>query len=124
MSDDRDPLAAFDDAIVADVAHERDLDPSALRALVRRHQEAVRSLPGADGLVYEWRKAFADDPLLERRPDAYFLALPGHVWPEFASTLDADGEALAALRDVHERLVRRELGDVLDDREAMLLVRP
>ncbi|MFC4360023.1 hypothetical protein ACFO0N_18905 [Halobium salinum] len=124
MSDDRDPLAVFDDALVAAVAQERSLDPTALRTLVRRHQEAVRSLPGVDGLVYEWRKAFANDPLLERRPEAYFLALPGHVWIEFASTIEADGDELAAVRDVHERFLRRELGDVLDDREAMVLVRP
>lgn len=124
MSEDRDPLSGFDDAVVAAVARERDIDPTALRGLVRRHQETVRSLPGVDGLVYEWRNAFATDPLLERRPEAYYLALPGRVWPEFASALDVDGEELAALRDVHERRVREELGDALDDREPMVLVRP
>jgi hypothetical protein len=124
MSEERDPLSLFDDAVVAAVARERGLDPTALRSLVCRHQEAVRSLPGVDDLVYEWRQAFATDPLLERRPDAYYLALPGHVWPEFAAGLDADGDELAAIRDVHERHVRRALGDALGDREPMLLVRP
>ncbi|EJN60091.1 hypothetical protein [Halogranum rubrum] len=124
MAELRDPLHAFDDAVIEAVARERDFEVQTLRDLVRKQQEVVRSLPGVDDIVYEWRKAFATDPLVERRPDAYFLSVPGHVWPEFASSLSASGEELNAVRAVHDRQFRAVLGDVGGDTDALVLTRP
>lgn len=124
MPEPRDPLDAFDDTIIETVARERDVEMETLRDLVRRQQELVRSLPGVDDIVYEWRKAFATDPLVERRPDAYYLSVPGHVWPEFASSLSASTEELNAVRAVHDRQFRAVLGDVGGDTDALVLTRP
>ena len=134
MSEPRGPLAGFDDAVVGAVARDRDIDVSELRDLLRRQQRSVRDLPGVDDIVYEWRKAFAREPLLERREDAYLLAVPNHVWPEFAASLSLSDAELLALREVHERQVRTSLrvseggegadGRAGDDREGMVLTRP
>lgn len=120
----RDPLDAFDDSVFVAVAEEYDTSTETLRDLVRRQQELVRRLPGVDDIVYEWRKAFATDPLVERRSDSYFLAVPGHVWPEFASALSVSTAELNALRAVHDRQFRAELGDEAGDADAMVLTRP
>lgn len=124
MTEPRDPLTVFDDVVIETVARERDFDVTALRDLVRRQQETVRGLPGVDDIVYEWRNAFASDPLVERRADCYFLAVPGHVWPEFAAALSVSTDELNALRAVHDRQFRAVLGDESGDRDAIILVRP
>lgn len=120
----RDPLAAFDDDVVASVASDRDLSVERLRELLRRQQESVRSLPGVDDLVYEYRKAFARQPLAERHPDAYFLLVPARVWPEFASALSLSDPELAAVRAVHDRQFRAVVGDHDGDRDALVFTRP
>jgi hypothetical protein len=124
MTDTRDPLDAFDDTVIEAVARERDLEVTELRDLVRRQQEVVRSLPGVDDIVYEWRKAFATDPLVERRDEGYYLSVPSHVWPEFAPSLSASTTELNALRAVHDRQFRAVLGDVGGDDDAIVLTRP
>lgn len=121
---DRDPLAAFDDAVVADVARKRDRSPAALRELAARQQESVRDLPGVDDLVYEYRKAFARSPVAERREAAYYLLVPGHVWPEFGAALSLSEAELAALRALHDRQFRAAVGDPDGDRDPLVLVRP
>lgn len=136
---DRDPLAAFDDGVLARVARERDLPPDRLRELAARQQETVRGLPGVDDLVYEYRKAFARDPVAERRAAAYYLLVPGHVWPEFGDALSLSEAELAALRALHDRQLRAAVGadptrsrtpsgtavgDRDGDREPLVLVRP
>lgn len=120
---DRDPLDAFDDGALASVAHERDLPVERLRSLVVRQQESVRGLPGVDDLVYEYRKAFARQPVVERREEAYYLLVPGHVWPEFAGALSIPEAELAALRAVHDRQFRAAVGDHDGDRDPLVLVR-
>jgi hypothetical protein len=123
MADERDPLAAFDSGGIEAVARDRGLAPEAVRDLIRDHQLAVRRLPGVDDLVYEWRRTFPQDPLVDRRADAYYLALPRHVWPEFGTGL-SDGE-LRALRAAHERQFGTEFGvDELAARDPMVLTRP
>jgi hypothetical protein len=127
---DRDELDAFDDDLLASVAEQRDIDLDRLTALVRTHQSNVRELPGVDDIVYEWRNQFHLDPLLARTGAAYYLALPGHVWDEFADSLDvtdAERDALVALHDRQTRQDATEVGaDVgrLDGDEAVVLVRP
>lgn len=131
---DRDELDAFDDDLLRETASEHDVAVERLTRLARTHQSNVRDLPGVDDIVYEWRKAFAREPLLERREDAYLLAVPNHVWPEFAASLSLSDAELLALREVHERQVRTSLrvseggegadGRAGDDREGMVLTRP
>ncbi|WP_101297829.1 hypothetical protein [Halegenticoccus soli] len=106
----RDPLAAFDEEVVEAVARDRGVATERLRELLRRQQESVRELPGVDDIVYEWRRAFPRNPLVERRDEAYFLAVPDHVWPEFGDALSLSSAELAALRAVHARQFDASLG--------------
>lgn len=82
----RDPLVPFDAAVIGAVAAERGFDGSTLHERVRDHQAAVRELPGVEDLVYEWRRAFPRNLLVERRTEAYYLRVPTHVRPEFGDT--------------------------------------
>jgi hypothetical protein len=104
----RDPLAVFDDAVVEAVAREHDIDAEALRDLLARHQEGMRELPGAENLVYEWRKAFPWEVVLERRDDAYLTDVREGVWPEFADALGFGEADLAAVMAVHARQVEAD----------------
>lgn len=103
----------FSDDVVAAVADERGVEADDLGALVARHQQSVRSLPGVDELVYEWRKQF-DGAVLERTEAAYYLSVPDWVWDEFGESLDASADATDALAAVHRRTVVRRDG-VPDD---------
>lgn len=119
----RDPLAAFDDDVVAAVAAERDLSAASLSELIERHQRLVRELPGVEDVVYEWRKTLPDDPLVERREAAYYLAVAPAVWAEYGEALDADAADLDALRAVHDRQLRSAGDPPEGDREAIVLTR-
>jgi hypothetical protein len=126
----RDPLAPFDEALIETVAADRDRDTEALCGLVRRHQEQMRELPGVENLVYEWRQLLPSDPLVERRTDAYLLAVEPTVWPQFADALGVDTDALAALKTVHAHHLRATVDDdrgqrlLAETREAMIVTRP
>lgn len=125
MATDRDPLAAFDADRIADVAGETDLSADTLEALVRRHQDAVRDLPGVEDIVYEWRSQFHEDPLRDRTPERYVLVLRDHVWEEFADSLDLSADELTAIQAVHERQASAVIADgTLDDGVPMVLTRP
>jgi hypothetical protein len=130
MSTPRDPLAAFDDGVLATVAAREGLAESELRALVRRHQASVRSSPGVDNLVYEWRRGLAYDPVVARTERAYHVVLLDRVWAEFASELGWSDSERAALRAVHDRQARAATaarGDdtgVFDGGAPMVLTRP
>lgn len=130
MGAPRDPLSVFDDAIVQTVAHNQDLDPGTVRRIVRRHQEGVRTLPGVDNLVYEWRRTLPDDPLVARLEPAFVLVLGGQIWSEFADHLDLTAQEGRALRTVHDRqasaLVEETHGDAgdLEEGSPMVLTRP
>ena len=120
----RDPLAPFDDAVFAAVAEEFDTSTAALRDLVRRQQEAVRRLPGVDDIVYEWRRGFPNDPVVERRQEAYYLSVADTVWPEFAAALSLDEREATLLRTVHQRQLEATVGgSPTGDRGAMVLTR-
>ena len=117
------PSEAFDPDAIASVADETEVDADRLADLLDRLQRVIRPERTADDLVYEYRKAFARDPLIERRPDAYYLAVPGHVWPEFGDALDCSSAELRALRSVHDRQFHATLGDHGDDRAPLILLR-
>lgn len=120
------PLDPFDPDALSAVATEFDRPVSDLRELLERHQRRVRAhveVGGVDGLVYEWRQSFRTDPLVERRGDAYYLAVPVRVWADFADRLGyADGER-RAVEAVHERQFAADRGQPPDEGVAMLLVR-
>jgi hypothetical protein len=127
---DRDELAVFDNGIVDEVAADHDVSADRLAELARTHQSNVRDLPGVDNLVYEWRNHFHLDPLLARTDEAYYLALPAHVWDEFADDVAADGDERAALVALHDRQARADAAEAgfdaarLDGDDAVVLVRP
>ncbi|PSP83220.1 hypothetical protein BRC83_07560 [Halobacteriales archaeon QS_1_68_17] len=106
MSEQRDPLAAFDAGLTRSVADDAGLSPDRLRELVGRHQQSVRDNPGVDDIVYEWRNYFHRDPVLERTDAAYYLQVRDHVWDEFAESLDLTDDERAALVAVHRKQVR------------------
>jgi len=126
MADARPPLAAFDDETFDRVAAETGVSADRLRTLARRHQEGVRELPGVDDIVYEWRNHFHMDPLLTRTDAVYVLALPSHVWDEFADRLELSAAELDALRAVHDRQARAlaDATDRLDGDAGLVLTRP
>jgi hypothetical protein len=125
----RDELDAFDADLCADVAETHGVGPDRLRRLARTHQSSVRDLPGVEDIVYEWRSQFHWDPLLARTNEAYYLALPGHVWDEFAEALGVSDEERNALVALHGRQIRRDAADVgvdtgrLDESDPLLLTR-
>ena len=127
---DRDEIAVFEDALIEDVAAAHDVSTDRLTELARSHQSNVRDLPGVDNIVYEWRNHFHLDPLLVRTEDAYYLALPDHVWEEFADDFAADDGELSALRALHEAQSRADAPEIgldtsrLDGDGAVVLVRP
>lgn len=124
-----EPLAPFDDAVVGSVAAETGGDAAALRALVARHQRAVRENPGVSNLLYEWRRYLAYDPLVARTAEAYHLVVLDRVWEEFGASLGLSGVELDRLKRVHDRQARRDArarGDdesVFDGAAPILLTR-
>lgn len=93
------------DAHVDPAARARGADAAAVDRLLARLVDHVRAYPGVADLVFEYRRAFSHDPLVERAGEVYYLLVPPHVLPSFASALDADadGSAWAAARDAHRR---------------------
>jgi hypothetical protein len=126
MAETRPPLAAFEDAVFESVASDTGQNADDLRKQVRRHQEHVRDLPGVDDIVYEWRNHFHLDPLVHRTDEVYVLALPEHVWDEFADPLDVTPDNLRTLKTVHDRQARTLVTDTdrLEDDAALVLTRP
>jgi hypothetical protein len=126
----REELAAFETAVIEATAADHGVPAERLAALVEVHQSNVRDLPGVDDIVYEWRNYFHRDPLLARAEDAYYLALPDHVWDEFADDLGLGETERAAVVAVHDRQARADAADAgfdtdrLDTDAAVVLTRP
>lgn len=123
----RDPLDGFADDLLAAVAADHGVDEAGLRDAVSTHQTGMRDLPGVEDLVYEWRTRYRD-PLLARRPEAYYLMLPPDVWEEFDTVLEYDDPVLQALRAVHTRRTHRDLDErstspLGDHAQAIVIVR-
>lgn len=112
----------FDADLVEAVARERAVSVAELRATLDRHQSTVGENPGADSLVYEWRRYHPGDPLVARTEEWYVCAVRPAIWAEFETALDTD---LASVRAVHDRQARRLVDDdrPFEDHAAMLLVR-
>ncbi|MFB6218180.1 MAG: hypothetical protein ABEH77_03210 [Halobacteriaceae archaeon] len=100
---------SFDPALVAAVAEDRAVPAADLEAALEAVQELVaghREVGGVDGLVYEWRKTYPRDPLVERTPDRYYLAVERRVWADFDRRLGLDRGVAEAVRAVHDRALR------------------
>ncbi|WP_255196117.1 hypothetical protein [Halorarius litoreus] len=110
-----DPLAAFDDDLIAAVARDRDIGVARLSAALCRQQEHARSLPGVDGLVYEWRRFLPYDPLVHRGETAYYLVFLPSVWAEFGEQLSFDEPLLEAVKRVHDQQFSRALASLDED---------
>ncbi|MFC7028025.1 hypothetical protein ACFQJ5_11215 [Halomicroarcula sp. GCM10025324] len=107
---DSDLLAAFDDEVIRAVAAENDVERDLLVDALRDHQRTMRDNPGVENLVYEWRKQF-QDPVLDRTPDRYVVAVKPSVWEEFGSFLELSDEMLGAVVAVHQEQVLRSLSE-------------
>lgn len=92
-------MLPFDDQTVARVAADNDVTETELREAAASVQAMLADYPGRsiDGLVYEWRQAFRDDPLDERRPDAWILQVPERVWTDVRERADVPDDVVAAL---------------------------
>lgn len=120
MTDDL--LRTFDDDLVELVAARHEPSVDRLEDLLLTHQEQVRSNPGVEDIVYEWRSQFHEAPVLHQTADAYYLRLRTHVWEEFADALDISEVELAAVLDAHEEQVRRETGAERGDNERFMVL--
>jgi hypothetical protein len=92
-------MLPFDDQTVARVAADSDVTEVELREAAESVQATLADYPGrsVDGLVYEWRQAFRDDPLVERRPDAWLLRVPERVWTDVRGRADVSHDVEDAL---------------------------
>ncbi|MFC6835864.1 hypothetical protein [Halomarina ordinaria] len=93
--------AVFDEEVVSAAAAERGLDAAAVRRGLDAVQDAAERAVSVDGLVYEWRRAFRFDPLVERTPEAYYLRVERRVWDHFADRCGFDDATRAAVTTVH-----------------------
>lgn len=125
----RDPLSAFDRSHIESVALESGYDHERLAALLRTHQEGLRTLPGAAELVHEWRRTLPDDPLLFREGRVFYVALDERIWRQFQEPLGVDDATLRAVMAVHDRVTRaaadraeEAVDAALADAHAMVLV--
>ncbi|SEV91509.1 hypothetical protein [Halobacterium jilantaiense] len=93
----------FDDQTVTRVADTLGVRESVLAEAAESVQAAVSEYPGVsvDGLVYEWRQAFADDPLVERTPTAWVLRVPERVWRDVTERAGVRDDVEPALRALH-----------------------
>lgn len=108
--DERNSLAVFDDDVVSRTAEETGVDADHLREVARNHQQTVRDLPGVEDIVYEWRRMLPKNPLLERRTEAYYLAVDATVWGEYGDALSLSAADFDALRTLHENQLVATLG--------------
>ena len=93
----------FDDRTVSRLADTLGVREADLAESARSVQSAVAEYPGVtvDGLVYEWRQAFADDPLVERTPTAWVLRVPERVWNDVTDRAGVRDDVEPALRALH-----------------------
>ncbi|WP_435194646.1 hypothetical protein [Natronomonas sp. EA1] len=99
-------LPVFEAELVTAVAEAHDTSPDQLAALVARVQSYLAGFPGIEDLVYEWKRAFAYDPVVLRDDERYVVVLLPYVWEELAEQLELEDDDLATLRAVHDRQAR------------------
>ncbi|WP_435096231.1 hypothetical protein [Halarchaeum sp. P4] len=105
-------------ATVEAVAADAPLSVADLSDALGALQSLASDSPGVesvDDLVYEWRTAFRDDPLVERTSDAYYLSVSGRVWADFADRLDWSDEERAAAEAAHAAAFTDDQADDVED---------
>jgi hypothetical protein len=114
--------AVFDTAVVDRVAAANGVSSDRLIQHLSSHQSAVSEGPGADTLVYEWRKYHPGNPLVARTDQWYVCTVRLSIWAQFESALDQD---LTPVRAVHDSQAQSILSDTqpLNQHAAMLLYR-
>jgi len=101
----------FDDETIARVAADAGVSEAALREAAASVQSTLEaSGRSVDGLVYEWRQAFRDDPLVERRPDAWLVRVPDRVWADVRERAGVGDDLADALPELYATAVG-EQGD-------------
>ncbi|MCG1003040.1 MULTISPECIES: hypothetical protein [Halobacterium] len=114
-------MLPFDDEILERVATDSGVTETALREAAASVQATLAGHPGltVDGLVYEWRQAFRDDPLVERRPDAWILRVPERVWADVRDRAAVPENVEDALTALHATEVN---GEQSSERDGVVLV--
>jgi hypothetical protein len=97
------------------------VDETTLRDALSAVQTVVEPLAVAD-IVFEYRQTFETDPLTARHGDAYYLAVPPRVWPEFVDVLELPPSVADACRAVHADRFHAVVGTPPDEREPLVLV--
>ncbi len=115
---DFDPTRPFETVALASVDG---VSEPTLRDALAAVQTAMEPLAVAD-IVFEYRRTFEPDPLVARHGDAYYLAVPPRVWPEFAGVLELAAPVVDACRTVHADCFRAVVDDPTNDREPLVLV--
>jgi len=102
------------EATVAAVAADAAVSEETLRESLVALQSLASDAPGVetvDDLVYEWRRAFREDPLVERTAEAYYLVVPARVWADFANRLGWGAETREAVEAAHAAAFRERHGE-------------
>lgn len=100
---------SFDPDLVEAAAEKHGLPVADVEAALDDVQGLVaghREVGGVDGLVYEWRTTYRRDPLVERTPARYYLAVEHRVWEDFERRLGLPEAVADAVRAVHARAFR------------------
>ena len=111
---------------VRDIAEVYGVDERALADAAASVQAAVGNYPGAsvDGLVYEWRQAFADDPLVERTPTRWVLLVPERVWRDLCERGGVRDDLRPVLAALHASAsVEERTSEEDDERVPLVLAR-
>lgn len=115
----------FDGEVVEEAAGSHDIAEEGLWEALAAVQELADRHVGVDGLVYEWRGSFRDDPLLARTPDEWRLVVETRVWRDFADRCGLDRTTLRAVMAVHAAHVdERHDADELPLGDPLVLARP
>ncbi len=112
-----DPLAAFDGALLEDIAREEGVDVAMITDLLRRQQRLVRDFPDmtVEALVHDWRTAFPQDPLVETDDVAYYLSVREHVWRDLTTRMDLSDPEISTLRAANARQFHAVVSNETDD---------
>jgi|AntRauMinimDraft_4_1070384.scaffolds.fasta_scaffold02024_3 hypothetical protein len=103
----------FDDRTVSRLADTLGVREADLGESARSVQNAIADYPGVsvDGLVYEWRQAFADDPVVEQSPTAWVLRVPERVWRDVTNRAGVRDDVEPALRALHGTETPADVGE-------------
>lgn len=87
-------------------------------------QAAVDDYPGrtVDGLVYEWRQAFREDPLVERTQSRWVLRVPERVWRDLCERAGVRDDLRSALTALHGAAARDVEFEEASEEERVTLV--